>query len=78
MKYLLLANLSATLFMVSVIWFMQMVHYPLFARVVQEKFALYSGANSRLTTYIVGPPMLVEFSNYYATVQDSARERACR
>ena len=77
MKYLLLANLSATLFMVSVIWFVQMVHYPLFARVGQEKFALYSGAHSRLTPYVVGPPMLVEFSNYYATVQDSARERAC-
>ena len=44
MKYVLLANLSATLFMVSVIWFVQMVHYPLFARVGQEKFALYSGA----------------------------------
>ncbi len=64
--------------MVGVIRFTQMVHYPLFARVVQEKIALYSGANSRLTTYIVGPPMLVEFSNYYATVQDSARERAYR
>jgi hypothetical protein len=34
-KYVLLANLSATLFMVSVIWFVQMVHYPLFARVGQ-------------------------------------------
>jgi hypothetical protein len=60
MKYVLLANLSTTLFMVGVIWFVQVVHYPLFSRVGGEGFALYSEAHSRLTTYIVGPPMLAE------------------
>jgi hypothetical protein len=38
----------------------QVVHYPLFSRVGSEKFSLYSEAHSRLTTYVVGPPMLVE------------------
>jgi hypothetical protein len=60
MKYVLLANLSTTLFMVGVIWFVQVVHYPLFSRVGAEGFALYSAVHSRLTTYVVGPPMLVE------------------
>ena len=60
MKYVLLAHLAATLFMVGVVWFVQVVHYPLFARVGPEKFCLYSEAHSRLTTYVVGPPMLVE------------------
>ncbi len=60
MKYILLAHLAATLFMVGVIWFVQVVHYPLFSRVGPEKFSLYSEAHSRLTTYVVGPPMLVE------------------
>src|SRR4028119_2428265 len=46
--------------MVGVIWFVQVVHYPLFSRVGPEKFSLYSEAHSRLTTYVVGPPMLVE------------------
>ncbi len=46
--------------MVGVIWFVQAVHYPLFSRVGPEKFSLYSEAHSRLTTYVVGPPMLVE------------------
>jgi hypothetical protein len=74
-KYVLLAHLAATLFMVGVIWFVQVVHYPLFSRAGSEKFAIYSEAHSRLTTYVVGPPMLVEFYNYYTTVQGSARER---
>ena len=60
MKYVFLAHLAATLFMVGVIWFVQVVHYPLFARVGSEGFAPYSEAHSRLTTYVVGPPMLVE------------------
>jgi hypothetical protein len=59
-SYVLLANLGSTLFMVGVIWFVQVVHYPLFSRVGGEGFALYSEAHSRLTTYVVGPPMLVE------------------
>jgi hypothetical protein len=61
-KYVLLVNLAATLFMVGIIWFVQVVHYPLFARVGSRGFILYSKAHSRLTTYVVGPPMLVEAS----------------
>ena len=60
MKYVLLVHLAATLVMVGVIWFVQIVHYPLFSRVGSGGFALYSDAHSRLTTYVVGPPMLVE------------------
>ena len=60
MTLVLLVHLAATLFMVGVIWFVQVVHYPLFAKVSSEGFALYSKAHSRLTTYVVGPPMLLE------------------
>ena len=60
MNYFLLAHLAATLYMVGVVWFVQVVHYPLFSRVGPEKFSLYSEAHSRLTTYVVGPPMLTE------------------
>ena len=60
MKYVLLVHLAATLVMVGVIWFVQIVHYPLFSRVGSGGFALYSDAHSRLTTYVVGPPMLIE------------------
>jgi hypothetical protein len=56
---LLLANLAATLFMTGVIWFVQVVHYPLFDAVCGE-FAAYHKRHSSLTTWVVGPPMLVE------------------
>ena len=65
MEYVLLANLGATLFMVCVIWFVQVVHYPLFSRVGGEAFAPYSEAHSRPTTYVVGPPMIVECRSHY-------------
>ena len=60
MEYLLLAHLAATLFMVGLIWFVQIVHYPLFARIGEGSFRPYSEAHSRLTSYVVGPPMLLE------------------
>ena len=60
LPYVFLAHLAATLYMVGVIWFVQVVHYPLFGRVGEGGFAAYSTAHSRLTGYVVGPPMLVE------------------
>lgn len=56
---LLLANLAATLFMTGVIWFVQIVHYPLFDSMC-ENFPAYHKRHSSLTTWVVGPPMLVE------------------
>lgn len=60
MELFLLLQVGATLFMVGLIWFVQIVHYPLFGRVGREGFADYSVAHSRLTGLVVGPPMLVE------------------
>ncbi len=62
MNLLLLVHLAATLVMVGIIWFVQVVHYPLFIRVGTAGFTSYSGAHSRLTTYVVGPPMLTEMA----------------
>jgi len=59
-KLILLSNVAATLYMVGLIWCIQIVHYPLFAQVGQEGFAAYEAAHSRLITPIVGLPMLVE------------------
>jgi hypothetical protein len=57
---ILLANAIATIFMTGLIWFVQVVHYPLFARVGNDVFPAYSQAHQSLTTLVVGPPMLVE------------------
>lgn len=56
----LLANTAATLFMTGLIWFVQVVHYPLFARVGESGFAAYEQAHARLTTFVVGPVMVIE------------------
>ena len=60
MTAILLANAVATLFMTGLIWFVQVVHYPLFAAVGASEFPAYSRLHQSLTTLVVGPPMLVE------------------
>ena len=57
---LLLAQLAATWYMTGLIWFVQIVHYPLFGQVGSAGFAAYEIAHSRLTTLVVAPPMLLE------------------
>jgi hypothetical protein len=56
----LVAHTAATLFMTGVIWFVQVVHYPLFAEVPAGAFARYEQRHTRLTSWVVGPAMLVE------------------
>jgi hypothetical protein len=56
----LLLNVAATLFMVGVIWFVQIVHYPLMARLPVEKAVGYAMEHQRRTGWVVGPVMLLE------------------
>lgn len=56
----LLLQVAATLTMVGVIWFVQIVHYPLFSQVGRAEFRRYEMDHQRLTAWVVGPPMLVE------------------
>ena len=59
---LLIANLVSTWYMVGLIWMVQIVHYPLFAKVGPEKFVGYQISHQSLTTLVVGPPMLIEIA----------------
>ncbi len=59
---LLLIHAGATLYMTGLIWFVQVVHYPLMARVGEGGFAEYEKHHQRLTMWVVGPPMLVELA----------------
>ena len=65
---LLLVHAAATLFMTGVIWFVQLVHYPLFAVVGEGEAAAYHRAHGRRTSRVVGPPMLVELATAVALV----------
>jgi hypothetical protein len=60
MTWLLIANAASTFSMAGLIWFVQVVHYPLFAAVGNSEFPAYSRLHQSLTTFVVGPPMLVE------------------
>ncbi len=57
---LLLLHAAATWFMTGLIWFVQVVHYPLMRRVGPAGFVEYEAAHASRTTLIVGPPMLLE------------------
>jgi len=56
----LLVQFAATWTMVGVIWFVQVVHYPLFARVDGPGSATYAVENQRRTSWVVGLPMAAE------------------
>ena len=60
MNTVLLLHAACTWFMVGLIWFVQVVHYPLFARVGQEHFPTYEAEHARRTTLVVLAPMLGE------------------
>jgi hypothetical protein len=60
LRLLFLSHLAATLFMTGVIWFVQIVHYPLFASVESREFPFYEQRHTTLTSWVVGPPMLIE------------------
>ena len=57
---LVLVHAASTLFMTGLIWFVQIVHYPLSAAVGSEAFVAYQQAHMERTSWVVGPPMLVE------------------
>ena len=60
LKLLLVAHAFVTLFLTGLIWFVQVVHYPLFDRVGKREFARYEQQNTRRTGLVVGGPMLLE------------------
>ncbi len=59
-RLVLMMNLALSLFMTGVIWYVQIVHYPLFHQVGQGQFATYHAAHTSLTTTVVALPMLAE------------------
>lgn len=59
-ELLLLVQAAATLFMAGLIWFVQVVHYPLFGAVDPAGFPRYEAAHMRRTSWVVTAPMFVE------------------
>ena len=57
---LLLLNALSTLALTGLIWFVQVVHYPLFRLADVDNFSLMAAEHQRRTTWVVAPLMLVE------------------
>lgn len=55
-----LVQFATTMAMVGLIWFVQIVHYPLFSQVGVDHFLGYERLHRRNTSYVVMPIMLME------------------
>ena len=59
---------TATVFMTGLIWFVQIVHYPLFRTISQVEFAEYHRRHMSSTGAVVVFPMLIEIVSVAALV----------
>lgn len=57
---LLAVHLAATAGMMGLIWFVQLVHYPLFDAVGPDHFVAYESSHQKRTSWVVGPLMGIE------------------
>lgn len=57
---ILLIQAASAWFMTGLIWFVQLVHYPLMQRVGPAEWREYERAHQRQTTWAVAPVMLTE------------------
>ncbi len=59
-KVVVVGNLIACAFLTGLIWFVQIVHYPSFAKVSPEQFVVFHNFHTTATGGIVVLPMLAE------------------
>lgn len=59
-ELILALHLGSTAAMTGLIWFVQIVHYPLFAMVGEGRFRDYEAQHTKRTSRVVGPFMAAE------------------
>ena len=59
---LFLIQILATAMMTGIIWFVQVVHYPLFPRIPSDGFVAYEQSHTLRTGLVVAPLMIVELA----------------
>ena len=59
---LLLLNLILSSFLTGLIWFVQIVHYPIFTKVPASHFISFQTTHMQTTGYVVAVPMLLELA----------------
>lgn len=68
MTWIAVVHGVATLTLIGLIWFVQIVHYPLMGAVGDGPFAAYARAHARRTSWVVTAPMLLEAAGAIALV----------
>lgn len=66
LQFVLGSHFAATLFMTGVIWFVQVVHYPMMDAAERENYPEHQRRHQTLTSYVVGPVMLFELATAIA------------
>lgn len=59
-KLPLFINIASTVYMFAIIWFVQLVHYPMLAKVGKSNFVSYENEYTRRMGPVVAPAMTVE------------------
>jgi len=73
MRLIFLLQIVTTLLMTGIIWFVQIVHYPLFASVGAGSFAEYEALHATRTGWVVGPLMCIELATALLLLLDRYR-----
>lgn len=60
MSWIFIIHLFFTIYMTGVIWFVQVVHYPLMGNIGEEAFVEYEKRHQNRTFLIVGIQMIIE------------------
>lgn len=60
MESILAVHIFTTLYMTGLIWFVQIVHYPLLSSVGEQSFCRYEHRHTQRATYVVALPMVLE------------------
>lgn len=58
----LIVHALATTLMTGLVWFVQVVHYPLFARIGEAQFVEYENHHTRRASWIIAPLMIAELA----------------
>lgn len=53
-------HLAATLAMAGIVWYVQLVQYPLFAQIPEEVWEAYARSYTQRAGLVIGPIMLIE------------------
>jgi len=56
-------HLSATLLLCGIIWFVQLIHYPLFVSVGRSAFEKYEKVHTQRVFRLIAPLMFIELSS---------------